>query len=85
MGTQLERAFIEASKRPASEQDAIATLVFDALDGPSIIGALDLSHRRMEQIREGIARGRADVAAGRVVAADEVLTALLDELSDGGR
>lgn len=85
MGSQLERAFIEASKRPASEQDAIATLVFDALDGQSTIAALDLSHQQVVQIRAGIARGRADIVAGRLAPADEVLSTLLDELSDGGR
>ncbi len=63
--TLLERAFTEARKRPVSEQEAIAVFVLDALSDPP-----PMSAGKIAAIQAGIARGRADAAAGRIIDAE---------------
>lgn len=63
--SMLERAFSEARKRPVSEQDAIASFVLDALSTP-----VTIAPDRLAAIQAGIARGREDAAAGRIVDVD---------------
>lgn len=65
--TMLDRDFTEARKRPVSEQEAIAAIVLDALAAYPTLSA-----ERVAAIRAGIARGRADAAAGRVIDADQL-------------
>lgn len=76
--TLLERAFKEASKRPVGEQDAIAAFVLDALSAPS-----PLPVGKVAAIQAGIARGRADAAAGRIIDAEALEAELRAEFGAG--
>lgn len=78
--TMLDRAFTEARKRPVSEQEAIAVFVLDALAAPPTLSA-----ERAAAIRAGIARGRADAAAGRVIVADALEAELRAEFGVDAR
>jgi uncharacterized protein YndB with AHSA1/START domain len=79
MSKQLEHAFDEARKRPEADQDAIAELVFDALEAQSGMASFVFSEERLAEIRASIARGRADVAAGRVTDGEAFFAGLMKE------